>query len=190
MFSCGVEAFPPPHRLIFCINQFPCLDIFGINRIYRNCSTKKHVFFNFASKCFIEDIYIPRTRMTYLFLKVNLSKTRPKLHQSKQRAPPFGYSRYLHPTLRGAWSQCLHFWSFQQNLFTSSALMTQLQRQMRWEMALIHLEGGNFEDHRASHATIMALKVSFFGGDVGEEPTWLSLSREESEIIQDVILLA
>eukprot|EP00434_Breviolum_minutum_P011578 symbB.v1.2.010211.t1/scaffold665.1/size175136/2 len=58
----------------------------------------------------------------------------------------------------GAWSQCLHFWSFQQTLFTSSALMTQLQRQMRWEMALIHLEGGNFEDHRASHATIMALK--------------------------------
>ena len=75
------------------------------------------------------------------------------------------------PTLRGAWSQCLHFWSFQQTLFTSSALMTQLQRQMRWEMALIHLEGGNFEDHRASHATIMALKVRFWGEDFGGQPS-------------------
>ena len=162
-------SLPPPHRLIFCINQFPCLDIFGINRIYRNCSTKKHVFFNFASKCFIEDIYIylEPEWPTYSW-RSTFPKQGPNSTNQSKGAPPFGYSRYLHPTLRGAWSQCLHFWSFQQNLFTSSALMTQLQRQMRWEMALIHLEGGNFEDHRASHATIMALKVSFLGGTLAK----------------------
>ena len=170
-------SLPPDRFRIFCKKSAPFFVWMGciknclakITQSYQLLQEKNMVFF--LNIYIYTYIYLEPKWPTY-FWRSTFPKQGPNSTNQSKGAPPFGYSinvQNLHPTLRGAWSQCLHFWSFQQTLFTSSALMTQLQRQMRWEMALIHLEGGNFEDHRASHATIMALKVSFFGGG-----RWLS----------------